>query len=36
LKFLTSLFSIPTAPTKPQEIKDFTCAESAIRGSVSN
>jgi hypothetical protein len=34
--FNVAFSSIPTAPTKPQETEDFTCAESAIRGSVSN
>jgi hypothetical protein len=34
--FNVAFSSIPTAPTKPQETKDFCGAESAIRGPVSN
>jgi hypothetical protein len=33
---LVGYFSIPTAPTKPQETKDFLSAESAFAGSISN
>jgi hypothetical protein len=31
LKFRLVVFSIPTAPTKPQQTKDFSYAESAIQ-----